>query len=778
MRRLSSIIATVALTATGLTITSSAASAAGGTANVVRSTTTAPSSVAGANANRILRLEKSNNFLVIGRNTSVAGSNLHVWKMKEDLSFDTTFGAKDLGADFSAPTSSNSNCVSTNGTSCTSVQAFLVNETADTFAVVYSRLLKGSGNGASSDLSVYSVLTGKISTGAVIAQTKYVEIGGMASLNVSDWSSYGATQLARPACEASYGASINSSPISFAWVNFWQSSLRFDGSLTLSFTCNYANTNMMTNGMAVKEYQGAMMSAIKPTNGSFAFDTSFGTNGYIKLSNPLTECSNTMPAMTSDTSITSMSSTKISFLSQVESYARITTIPSWLNNMNVTVGSYEGCYNTGNVSLTSLTINSFTVDGKLKKAASFPVANRFYTIRWVIDPQGRWNSTVTLMPSGGNVMPSSTPTMIRLLADGSPDTSLGANGMKTLTGLPATVTVNGTSVRMNYSLSGLATTAKGSYFVGFASSGGTPNCNSNSGSYSTTTYPYYFSLESGLLTSYGTNGLGAAYTYETNNTGNCGNSDASFGASSYISSEGRPARVGQLAAIGSQTAGLAYVLWDAADGVIGGGDGTISAASAAGRVDTKVYSTKLPTAVQPDSALTVLTAKQAKDLDIRVSTPKICIALTTSVLLVNPGRCVVRIIDEDTKKVLRTMTTTVKKAEVEQGTTLTTDEPIMFKQANIRLSKQAQAQVAELAEAAKTASRVVVIGHSAALGEVSKYSFAISRDRANAVKAALVKAGVKATIEVVALSYSQPETTKKTEAAQAKNRRAEVFIFP
>jgi outer membrane protein OmpA-like peptidoglycan-associated protein len=102
----------------------------------------------------------------------------------------------------------------------------------------------------------------------------------------------------------------------------------------------------------------------------------------------------------------------------------------------------------------------------------------------------------------------------------------------------------------------------------------------------------------------------------------------------------------------------------------------------------------------------------------------------------------------------------------------------MFKQANIRLSKQAQAQVAELAEAAKTASRVVVIGHSAALGEVSKYSFAISRDRANAVKAALVKAGVKATIEVVALSYSQPETTKKTEAAQAKNRRAEVFIFP
>jgi len=778
VRRLTSIFAAVAIAATGLTLTSSAVSAAGGTANVVRSTATAPSSIAGANANRILRLEKSNNFLVLGRKTSVAGSSMHIWKMKEDLTFDNTFGAKDLGADFSAPTSSNSNCVSTNGTNCTSVQAFLVNETADTFAVVYSRQLKGSGSGSGSDLSVYSVLTGKISTGAVIAQTKYVEIGGMTSLNVSDWSSYGASQLTKPACEASYGASINSSPISATWLNFYQSSLRFDGALTINFTCNYANTNMMTNGMAVKEYQGALITAIKPTNNSFAIDTSFGTNGYIKLSNPLTECSNSMPSQTSDTSITSMSSTKTAFLSQVETYARITTIPSWLTNFQVTVGSYEGCYNTGNAATTGITLNSFTVNGKLKKAASFPTTSRFYAMRWVIDSQGRWNSTVSIMPSGGNVMPSNTPTMIRLSADGSPDTSLGTNGMKALTGLPATVSVNGTSVPMSYSLSGLANTAKGTYFVGFASSGGIPSCNSNSGSYSRTSYPYYFSLESGLLTSYGTNGLGAAYTTETNNTGNCSSGDDSFGSSSYINSEGRPARVGQLAAIGSQTAGLAYVLWDAADGVTGGGDGSVSTASAAGRVDTKVYSTKLPTVAQPDSALTVLTAKQAEDLDIRTSTPKICIALTTSVLLINPGRCVVRIIDEDTKKVLRTMTTTVKKSEVEQGTTLTTDEPIMFKQASIKLSKQALAQVAELAEAAKSASRIVVIGHSASLGEVSTYSYAISRDRALAVKAALVKAGVKATIEVVALSYSQPETTKKTESAQAKNRRAEVFIFP
>jgi outer membrane protein OmpA-like peptidoglycan-associated protein len=259
-----------------------------------------------------------------------------------------------------------------------------------------------------------------------------------------------------------------------------------------------------------------------------------------------------------------------------------------------------------------------------------------------------------------------------------------------------------------------------------------------------------------------------------------------------------------LAALGSQATGLVQFRWDAATGVTGGGDGasavdtaptpttttvapttttvapttTTVAPVVAQRTDKKVYSTKLPTVAQPDSALTVLTATQATSLDIRSTTPKICVALTTSVLLVNSGRCVVQIIDEDTKKVLRSMTTTVKNKNVEVGTTLTTDEPIMFKQAMTKLSKQALAQVAELAEAAKNASRIVVIGHSAAIGEVSIYSYAISRDRANAVKDALVKAGVKTAIEVVALSYNQPEAMKKTEAAQAKNRRAEVFIFP
>jgi outer membrane protein OmpA-like peptidoglycan-associated protein len=341
------------------------------------------------------------------------------------------------------------------------------------------------------------------------------------------------------------------------------------------------------------------------------------------------------------------------------------------------------------------------------------------------------------------------------------------------------VTVNGASVNMRYFFMGVASTATGTLFTGFTTTSTAPNsfnC-SQPVNYEQTLFPYYVNLESGLVTSYGTNGLGQGVTTQYSSADACGGSSSSL---SFVNSKGQLASLEVMRAIGSQTAGLKYTVWNAAAGVTSGGDGSgvIGGGSTAGRVDKKVYSTRLPAATQADSALTVLTAKQAQDLDIRTNTPRICVALTTSVLMVNPGRCSVRIIDEDTKKVIRTMTTIVKKSDVAEGTTLTTDEPIYFRQANVRLSKNAMAQVAELAAAAKDAKRVVVIGHSAALGDVSEYSFAISRNRANAVKAALVKAGVKATIEIVAMAYTQPEKTAKTEAAQAKNRRAEVYIFP
>ena len=770
MRRLSSIFISAAVAISGLTLTSTVASAAGGTATVKRSTAAAPSTIANANAARTVRLSKTNQTLVLGFDAGVTAGRLHLWKVNDDATIDTRFGAIDLGADAAAPTSANSLCVANNMGYCFSANGLNVNEAADRFVATWARTLNGSGSSSSNYLSINTIAVGKISTGEIISK---MNVASQSSLNLADWSQYSPTDMAKTSCTAAIGATLGGIPLAYSYLETFGTSIRPDGSLLTSVSCDYNNT---TNGVpsAAVQHRASLYVALKSSGSSLVVDTSFGTDGYLVLFKDTASCAWTMPSSSVNSGITSNSSTAVFAPLLLTTFERQTQIPSWLQTQGAT--SYNGCDSSSNMNTVRTTkIVAIQANGVVKNTSTFPAGTDIYIPRWILDPQGRWNA---ISMGGGGPQQAPSQKFLRLLPDGKPDTSIGANGMKTMTNLPNTITVNGTSVLMQYTLLGYATTPKGVVFSGISTSrtsSGACQGQQAANDFSTTMYPYYLSIENGLDTSYGTNGLGEGVRFENSGTETCGSNFIS--RTSYINSKGQPAFVGQVLAVGSQARGLLSVAWDAATGVTSGGEG-VGAVGSAGRVDKKVYSTRLPAATQTDSALTVLTAKQANDLDIRTNTPRICIALTTSVVMVNPGRCSVRIIDEDTKKVIRTMTTIVKKSDVAEGTTLTTDKPIYFRQANVRLSKNAKAQVAELAAAAKDAKRVVVIGHSAALGDVSQYSFAISRNRANAVKAALVKAGVKATIEVVAMAYTQPEKTAKTEAAQAKNRRAEVYIFP
>jgi len=97
------------------------------------------------------------------------------------------------------------------------------------------------------------------------------------------------------------------------------------------------------------------------------------------------------------------------------------------------------------------------------------------------------------------------------------------------------------------------------------------------------------------------------------------------------------------------------------------------------------------------------------------------------------------------------------------------------------LSASARAQVAELATTAAEAKRVILIGHTASLTENNVSNNRIALQRAAAVKAALraefKKAGVKVPISIVSVGPNAPLTTKKSNSAQARNRRVEVFIL-
>lgn len=794
VRRISSLFLALALVASGVALTTSVAIAAPGDVTQNTSAVIAPSVIAGATPTRLVRLPKTDSFLAFGRIQATSGAHNYLWKVKNDLTIDATFGAVDLGAEFAYPTSAQSVCASGASTNCANATV-IVSETQDKYAILYTRYLKGATG--SMDQSVLSFAIGSLSTGAVAARSMFLtSVDTNQGSTVANYSAYSSTEIGRDQCVAGIGATKNSSALSYAMVNSSSFQFRPNGSIYFGLSCNYSNSYAITSTSqagVLKEYTASLLVSLIPSNSSLVIDTSFGTNGRVTTFNTDTSCVSNGPGSNSvDSSVTSLTSTAPYLVVLNSEFARSTTLPTWQSNSLFT--GYDGC-SGGMSSVYTHKITPYTANGTALTTQTIGTGDSAYVPRWVIDPLGRWNGLFRTMGM------TQTTSAIRL-TDGILDTTLGTNGLKSLSTLPSTIVVGGTTVRMNYSIVGVVSAGNTLYFAGLASAstGTSTNICSSSTTITQSYYPYLLSFDSGLLTTYGTSGLGAAGSFSVAENAPCAGTSA---GTSYVDATGRTGYVTNVATLGSQTAGYLGFKWDAAQGVTAGSDGDIGVAQVPttttttvaptttttlapvvaavrvmpSRIDTVVYSTKLPAAVQRNTALKVLSKKDAANLDIRTITPKVCVALTTSVLLVNSGRCSVQIIDKKTKAVVRSMRTTVKAADVRVGSVPTVASPVMFKQASAILNATGLAQVQKIAKAANSASRVVVIGHAAALTDISEFRFAISRDRATAVKAALIKAGVTATIEIVSQSDNQPVKTQKTEAAQSKNRRADVYIF-
>ena len=823
VRRISSIFLSLALVAAGVVLTTSVASAAPGDVTQSSSAALAPSAITGATPAKLIRLPKTDSFLAFGRVTATAGAHNYLWKVKNDLTIDATFGAVDLGADFAYPTSAQSNCVSSGMSTNCGNATVIISETLDKYAIFYTRQLKGTTG--SLDQSVLSFGIGSLSTGAVTARSMFLtSVDPNSGTTVANYSAYSSTEIGRDQCVAGTGATKNSAALSYPMVNSSSFQFRPNGSIFFGMTCNYSNSaTIIASGQAgvLKEYTTSLLVGLIPSNSSLVIDTSFGTNGRVITFNTDTSCVSMGPGSNSvDSSVTSLTSTAPYLVVINSESARSTTLPTWQTNSLFT--GYDGC-SIGMSTVYTHKITPYTANGTALTTQTIGTGESAYVQKWIIDPLGRWNGLFRTMGM------TQTTSAIRL-TNGILDTTLGTNGLKSLSTLPSTIVVGGTTVQMNYSILGVVSAGNTLYFAGLASgsTGSFPPSCSSTATVSQSSYPYLLSFDSGLLTTYGTSGLGAAGSVSAVENASCGGGSAA--GSSYVDATGRTGYVTIVAALGSQTAGYVGFKWDAAQGVTSGSDGDVGVAQVPttttttiaptttttiaptttttvaptttstiapttttttttlprvaaaapvtqNRIDSVVYSKKLPTAVQTNTALQVLSATDAKNLDIRTFTPKVCVALTTSVLLVNSGRCSVQIIDQDTKAVVRSMSTTVKASDVRVGSVPTVASPVMFTQASAVLNAAGLAQVQKIAKAAKNASRVVVIGHAASLTNISEFRFAISRERATTVKAALIKAGVTAVIEIVAQSDNQPVKTAKTASAQAKNRRADVYIF-
>jgi len=823
VRRITSLFISLTVVAAGLVFSSQGANAAPGDLTTTTGTAVAPAAIAAATPTKIVRLASENAFLAVGRDVSTSGSKFHLWKIKGDLTIDSTFGAVDLGNDFAYPTPAES----VSPYAFHSIGAFVVNERLGKYAISFSRTVKGT---ASSDAQVMSIAVGSLSTGAVEAKSVFLSFGQGGSATAASYSAYSTNEFANDQCAAGTGATVNGAPLSLATASGSTLQFRPDGSLFIGLNCEYSNFAQLSPSATgiLKTATAQLYVGLKASGSTIVLDTSFGTAGRTVIADGTSSCPFYLTSIqTVDSGITSVSSSQPYFVQVLSEAAKTTTLPATYQMMNLSyVTGFNGCDNSFSSFTTyANSLIPITASGTRLTAQSLGTAPNPNISRWVIDTSGRWNTLFSVSTGGGMGM-TTTYTALRL-ANGVLDTTLGANGQKQVSNLPSSISSGGTNVSMRYSISGIASTASDSYFIGFASaSGGSGSCSSST-TVTQNSFAYQLSFDTGLVTSYGTNGLSAPGTFSRVEKGFC--SGGGNASSSYVDSNGRPGYVVNVAALGSQAAGLVQFKWDAAAGVKGGGDGvsavdtaptttttiapatttttvaptttstiaptttstiapttttttTLPRVAAAvratqNRIDSVVYSKKLPAAVQTNTALKVLSAKDAVDLDIRTITPKVCVALTTSVLLVNSGRCSVQIIDQDTKAVVRSMSTTVKASDVRVGSVPTVASPVMFTQASAVLNAAGLAQVQKIAKAAKNASRVVVIGHAASLTNISEFRFAISRERATTVKAALIKAGVTAVIEIVAQSDNQPVKTAKTASAQAKNRRADVYIF-
>ena len=198
------------------------------------------------------------------------------------------------------------------------------------------------------------------------------------------------------------------------------------------------------------------------------------------------------------------------------------------------------------------------------------------------------------------------------------------------------------------------------------------------------------------------------------------------------------------------------------------------------KTDTKVYSTP-PTQVASNSAITVLSPSQTKVLDIETRTPSVCVPSDDELVFLDEGRCISNVVNATTRKVLRTLRTTVVGDDITDlrvGNAIVTLAPIYFDFVSSTVNTRALARLKAIESRVSAAGSVLVIGHSGTLNGNSPENVKLSQDRARNTVAALKRLGAKGPFATSGVGALDPASNAKTEAAQTRNRRVVIALIP
>lgn len=196
--------------------------------------------------------------------------------------------------------------------------------------------------------------------------------------------------------------------------------------------------------------------------------------------------------------------------------------------------------------------------------------------------------------------------------------------------------------------------------------------------------------------------------------------------------------------------------------------------------DTKVYKTA-PKQVAGKSAIIVLSTVQNKTADVVSKTPSICLPSDNDLVFIDEGRCIAEVVNTKTRKVLRTLKTTVVSddiSELEVGNEVAILTPLYFVAGTFELKTQSLSRLTKLKDKVTAAGSVLVAGHSGVLMGNTPENIRLAKARADKTVAILKARGAKGPFSVASVGALDPVSMVKTQAAQEKNRRVVIVLIP
>jgi alpha-tubulin suppressor-like RCC1 family protein/outer membrane protein OmpA-like peptidoglycan-associated protein len=196
--------------------------------------------------------------------------------------------------------------------------------------------------------------------------------------------------------------------------------------------------------------------------------------------------------------------------------------------------------------------------------------------------------------------------------------------------------------------------------------------------------------------------------------------------------------------------------------------------------DAKVYVTA-PREVAGASAITVLTSAQNKVMDVVSKTPSICLPNDDDLIFLDEGKCIADVVNVKTRKVLRTLRTTVVEddiADLKVGNEIAILTPLYFFSGTTNFKDASLARLGKLKSRINAAGSVLIAGHSGTLTGNTPENVKLSQQRAAATVKELKLRGAKGPFAIATVGALDPASKGKSQADQDKNRRVVIVLIP